>query len=100
MARSFSGTNTSREGYELAPMQAGDIVRWTFMWICMSCIRRPFRSRRQSPMGYTMCDWIDNVLPLQMSGAEGQTYRYMHLPCRVEVHTRIRGARHMERQIG
>jgi len=100
----FSGTNTSREGYELAPMQAGDIVTVDFHVDLPELYPASFSF---SPaiadgtlMGYTMCDWIDNALALQMSRAEGQIYGYMHLPCRVEVNARIRGQRHLERQIG
>ena len=41
--------------------------------------------------GYTMCDWIDNAITLQMSRSEDEIYGYVHLPCRVEVNARIRG---------
>ena len=39
---------------------------------------------------YRMCDWIDNVIALQMSHSGGQTYGFLHLPCRVEVNARLR----------
>jgi lipopolysaccharide transport system ATP-binding protein len=99
----FSGTNTSREGFELVPMQAGDIVTVDFHLDLPELYPASFSF---SPaiadgtlMGYTMCDWIDNALALQMDRAEGQIYGYMHLPCRVEVNARIRGVQ-LERQIG
>jgi hypothetical protein len=38
---------------------------------------------------YTMCDWIDNALTLQMGHADGQVYGYMHVPCKVEVNARL-----------
>ncbi len=38
-----------------------------------------------------MCDWIDNAVALQMGRSEGQIYGYLHLPCRVQVNSRIRG---------
>jgi hypothetical protein len=38
---------------------------------------------------YTMCDWIDNALTLQMGHGEGQIYGYLHLPCRVQVNSRL-----------
>jgi hypothetical protein len=50
-------------------------------------------------MRYTMCDWIDNALALQMGRSEGQIYGYLHLPCRVEVNARIHSPQ-LERQIG
>ena len=40
---------------------------------------------------YTMCDWIDNAITLQMGHGEGQVYGYLHLPCRVEVNARLAG---------
>jgi len=90
----FSGTNTSREGYELAAMQAGDIVTVDFYLELPELYPASFSF---SPAiadgtlaGYTMCDWIDNALALQMGRSEGQIYGYVHLPCRVEVNARLR----------
>jgi len=37
-----------------------------------------------------MCDWIDNVIALQMSHSGGQIYGLLHLPCRGEVNARLR----------
>ncbi len=91
----FSGTNTAREGYELRPMQAGDVCTVDFYVDLPELYPASFSF---SPaiadgtlMGYTMCDWIDNALTLQMSRAEAEIYGYLHLPCRVEVNARIRG---------
>jgi len=39
---------------------------------------------------YTMCDWIDNAIALQMGRGEGQIYGYLHLPCRIEINARLR----------
>ncbi len=45
--------------------------RWIFTSTCRNCIRRRFPSRRRLPTArlpaYTMCDWIDNAVALQMS---------------------------------
>src|SRR5262249_7586235 len=99
----FSGTNTSREGYELPAMRAGDIMTVDFHVDLPELYAASFSF---SPAvadgtlsGYTMCDWIDNALALQMSRGEGEIYGYMHLPCRVEVNARIRGQAQRERQI-
>ena len=40
---------------------------------------------------YSMCDWIDNAIALQMSRSQGEIYGYMRLPCRVEVNARVIG---------
>jgi ABC-type polysaccharide/polyol phosphate transport system ATPase subunit len=93
----FSGTNTAREGYELAPMSPGDVYTVDFYIDLPELYPASFAF---SPaiadgtlMGYAMCDWIDNALALQMGRSEGQIYGYIHLPCRVEVNARVRGGR-------
>jgi hypothetical protein len=93
----FAGTNTAREGYELAPMSAGDVYTVDFYIDLPELYPAAFSF---SPaiadgtlMGYAMCDWIDNALSLQMGRSEGQIYGYIHLPCRVEVNSRVRGGR-------
>ena len=92
----FSGTNTAREGYELAAMRPGDVYTVDFYVDLPELYPASFSF---SPaiadgtlMGYTMCDWIDNAVALQMGRSEGETYGYLHLPCRVEVNSRVRGA--------
>jgi hypothetical protein len=41
---------------------------------------------------YSMCDWIDNAIALQMSRSRGEIYGYLRLPCRVEVNARVGGS--------
>jgi ABC-type polysaccharide/polyol phosphate transport system ATPase subunit len=96
----FSGTNTAREGYELAPLQAGDVTTVDFYLDLPELYPASFSF---SPaiadgtlMGYQMCDWIDNAIILQMGRSEAQVYGYLHLPCRVEVNARIRTERGVE----
>ncbi len=91
----FSGTNTAREGYELPPLYAGDVCTVDFYIDLPELYPASFSF---SPAiadgtlaGYTMCDWIDNAITLQMSRAEAEIYGYLHLPCRVEVNARVRG---------
>ena len=89
----FSGTNTAREGYELPPMQPGDITTVDFHVDLPELYPASFSfspAIADGPLsGYTMCDWIDNALAVQMSRLENQIYGYMHLPCRVEVNARM-----------
>jgi lipopolysaccharide transport system ATP-binding protein len=89
----FSGTNTAREGYELAALSAGDIVTVDFHLDIPELYPASFSF---SPaiadgtlLGYKMCDWIDNAIALQMGHSEGQIYGYLHIPCRVEVNARL-----------
>jgi lipopolysaccharide transport system ATP-binding protein len=100
----FSGTNTAREGYELAALQAGDVTTVDFYLDLPELYPASFSF---SPaiadgtlMGYQMCDWIDNAITLQMGRSEAQIYGYLHLPCRVEVNARIRTERQLENQRG
>jgi len=100
----FSGTNTSREGYELAALQAGDVTTVDFYLELPELYPASFSF---SPaiadgtlMGYQMCDWIDNAITLQMGRSEAQVYGYVHLPCRVEVNGRIRTERPLESHLG
>jgi ABC-type polysaccharide/polyol phosphate transport system ATPase subunit len=89
----FSGTNTIREGYRLAPMQPGDIYTVDFHLELPELYPASFSF---SPAiadgnltGYQMCDWIDNALVVQMSRTENEVYGYVHLPCRVGVNARL-----------
>jgi ABC-type polysaccharide/polyol phosphate transport system ATPase subunit len=91
----FSGTNTAREGHELAAMQPDDVYTVDFYLDIPELYGASFSF---SPAiadgtlaGYQMCDWIDNAVALQMGRSEGgQIYGYMHLPCRVEINSRVR----------
>ncbi|MBS1854101.1 MAG: ABC transporter ATP-binding protein [Acidobacteria bacterium] len=100
----FAGTNTAREGHQLPPMQEGDVLTVDFHVDLPELYPASFSF---SPaiadgtlMGYSMCDWIDNALVLQMSRGEQQIYGYIHLPCRVEVNARISGGAPLEKQLG
>ena len=100
----FSGTNTAREGYELVPLQAGDVTTVDFYLDLPELYPASFSF---SPaiadgtlMGYQMCDWIDNAITLQMGRSEAPVYGYLHLPCRVEVNARIRTERQLESHLG
>jgi hypothetical protein len=100
----FSGTNTAREGFELAPLQAGDVITVDFHVDLPELYPASFSF---SPaiadgtlMGYQMCDWIDNAVALQMGRSEAQIYGYMHLSCRVEVNARVRGEAQLENRLG
>jgi hypothetical protein len=98
----FSGTNTSREGYELPPMAPGDISTVDFHLDLPELYPQVFSF---SPaiadgtlLGYKMCDWIDNAIALQMGHSDGQIYGYLRVPCRVEVNARLGGSQ--ERKLG
>lgn len=89
----FAGTNTTREGYDLAPMRAGDSVTVDFHLDVPELYPESFSFSPAIANGtlhsYTMCDWIDNAITLQMGNGDGQIYGYLHLPCRIEVNARL-----------
>jgi hypothetical protein len=89
----FAGTNTTREGYDLAPMRAGDTVTVDFHLDIPELYPESFSFSPAIANGtlhsYTMSDWIDNAITLQMGNGDGQIYGYLHLPCRIEVNARL-----------
>lgn len=89
----FAGTNTTREGYELPPMNAGDVYTVDFHLDIPELYPGTFSFSPAVADGtlisYRMSDWIDNAVTLQMSHGEGQVYGYLHLPCRIEVNSRL-----------
>jgi lipopolysaccharide transport system ATP-binding protein len=89
----FAGTNTTREGRQLPPMTEGDRLTIDFHLDLPELYPSEFSFSPAIADGtltsYTMCDWIDNALTLQMGHSDGQVYGYMHLPCRVDVNARL-----------
>jgi len=92
----FAGTNTAREGFELASMIPGDVVTVDFDVDLPELYPANFSFSPAIADGtlhsYKMCDWIDNAVTLQMGHADAQIYGYLHLPCRVEINRRLKGA--------
>ncbi len=91
----FSGTNTAREGFDLPPMRPGDVYTVDFHVDVPEFYPSEFSFSPAIADGtlthYTMCDWIDNAVVVQMGHSEGQIYGYLHLPCRVELNRRLAG---------
>ena len=89
----FAGSNTTREGYQLAPMAVGEIRTVDFHIDLPTYYPGHFSFSPAIADGtlenYRMCDWIDNAITLQMGHGEGTVYGYMHLDCRVEVNARL-----------
>jgi hypothetical protein len=100
----FSGTDTSREGRPLAPMQDGDICTVDFRLELPELYPAAFSFSPVIADGglaeENICDWIDNAVALQMSRTEDPVYGYVHLPCRVMVNARMRDAGRTENSLG
>lgn len=90
----FVGTNTAREGYRLPAMHAGDACTVDFQLQVPEFYPGHFSLSPAIANGtlhsYTMSDWIDNALILQMAHGSGQVYGYLHIPCKVELNGRLK----------
>jgi hypothetical protein len=93
MGLDLAGTNTTREGHQLPPMKAGDRLTVDFHVDLPELYPSAFSFSPAIADGtvqaYTMCDWIDNALTIQMGHGDAQIYGYLHLPCRVQVNSRL-----------
>jgi hypothetical protein len=100
----FSGTNTARSGYELSPMEAGDVITVDFYVDLPELYPASFSFSPAVADGtlteYTMCDWIDNAYALEMSRSANPIYGFMHLNCRVEVNARLKSEPQLEKHLG
>ena len=100
----FSGTNTARAGYELPPMEAGDVITVDFYVDLPELYPASFSFSPAIADGtlteYTMCDWIDNAYALEMGRSENPIYGFMHLNCRVEVNSRLKTEPVWEQHLG
>ncbi|MBX9602501.1 MAG: ABC transporter ATP-binding protein [Bryobacteraceae bacterium] len=85
----FAGTNCTREGVLLDPMEPGEIRTVDFYVELPTLYATSFSFSPALADGdldqYVICDWVENALVLQMLRAEGPVYGQIHLPCRVLV---------------
>jgi len=90
----FAGTNTAREGHQLAPMAEGDITTVDFHVDLPELYPSFFSFSPAIADGtlhhYKNCDWIDNAVTLQMGHSEGSVYGYLHLPCKVQINASLK----------
>jgi lipopolysaccharide transport system ATP-binding protein len=90
----FSGTNTAREGRQLPHLRPGEACTVDFQIELPHLYPGHFSFSPAVANGtlhsYAMCDWVDNALTLQMAHGSGQVYGFIHLPCKVEVNSRLR----------
>jgi ABC-type polysaccharide/polyol phosphate transport system ATPase subunit len=89
----FAGTNTARERQDLPPMTAGDICTVDFYLNLPALYASSFSFSPAIANGaldqYSMCDWIDNAVVLQMEKSDQPMYGQFHLDCRVKVNTKL-----------
>lgn len=89
----FSGTNTAREGHTLPPMTPGAVLTVDFYIDLPELYPAAFSFSPSvsdgTLSGATVCDWVDNAIALQMERSQSLVYGYLHLPCRIEVNSRL-----------
>ncbi len=103
----FAGTNTAREGVEVPAMATGDIYTLDFHLTVPHLYPSAFSFSPAIADGtlhaYTMCDWVDNAITLQMIATDQPVYGHMHLPCRVELNRTLQSSapgHQLEHQLG
>jgi lipopolysaccharide transport system ATP-binding protein len=100
----FAATNTALENVDLSPLMPGDITTVDFHLQVPELYPSYFSFSPAIADGtltsYTMCDWIDNAITLQMVPGEKQIYGYMRLPCHVEVNAKLLEAAEREFSLG
>ncbi|HEY2844082.1 MAG TPA: ABC transporter ATP-binding protein [Bryobacteraceae bacterium] len=89
----FAGTNTARERQDLPPMLAGDICTVDFYLDLPALYASSFSFSPAIANGslehYSMCDWIDNAVVLQMEKTDQPMYGQFHLNCRIRVNEKL-----------
>jgi lipopolysaccharide transport system ATP-binding protein len=89
----FAGTNTAREGYALSPLAAGEVCTVDFYLELPTLYASTFSFSPAVADGtlehYSICDWIDNAVALQMERSDQPVYGQFHFPCRVLVNSPI-----------
>ncbi|HSP69777.1 MAG TPA: ABC transporter ATP-binding protein [Bryobacteraceae bacterium] len=89
----FAGTNTAREGQDLPPMLAGDVCTVDFYLDLPALYASSFSFSPAIANGsldhYSMCDWIDNAVVLQMEKTDQPMYGQFHLGCRIKVNAKL-----------
>ena len=89
----FAGTNTARERQDLPPMMAADVCTVDFYLDLPALYASSFSFSPAIANGsldhYSMCDWIDNAVVLQMEKSDQPMYGQFHLDCRVKVNAKL-----------
>jgi ABC-type polysaccharide/polyol phosphate transport system ATPase subunit len=92
----FSATDTSRESIELPALAEGDTLAVDFHMDLPELYPAAFSFSPAIADGAfepsAMCDWVDNAITVQMAAGANQVYGYTHLPCRIELNTRLSGS--------
>jgi len=89
----FAGVNTTNDGHPLPPLLAGETCTVDF-YVEMPTLYTASLSFSPAVSNgtlhqYTVCDFVENAVVLEMVPPEGQLYGPSRFPCRIEVNARI-----------
>jgi hypothetical protein len=89
----FAGTNTARERHDLPRMMPGDVCTVDFYLELPALYASTFSFSPAIANGtldqYSVCDWIDNAVVMQMEKSDVPIYGQFHLQCRVQVNAKL-----------
>ncbi|HEV2199138.1 MAG TPA: ABC transporter ATP-binding protein [Bryobacteraceae bacterium] len=89
----FAGANTTSEGLPLPPLAAGETCTVDFYVDIPTLYSTSLSFSPAVSDGtlerFSICDFIENAVVLEMSPPEGPLYGPFRFPCRVQVNTRL-----------
>ena len=92
----FSGTNTSRQNFPVAPMVSGEIRTFDFHWKLPELASAHFSFTPAIADGdwveFRLCDMAENAAVLRVNPGPKPVLGYLRLPCNVNVHSSGTGA--------
>jgi energy-coupling factor transporter ATP-binding protein EcfA2 len=92
----FSSTDTLRENIEVPELKPGEILAVDFHLNLPELYPATFSFSPAVADGVfepaAMCDWVDNAITVQMASGTSQVYGYTHVPCRIELNTKLSGS--------
>jgi lipopolysaccharide transport system ATP-binding protein len=89
----FAGANTTSEGFPLPPLAPGETCTVDF-YVDIPTLYSTSLSfspavSNGTPERFSVCDFIENAVVLEMSQPEGPLYGPFRFPCRVQVNSRL-----------
>lgn len=89
----LAASNNLREGLALAPLRAGQSITVDFHLTLPELYPSAFSFTAAVADGelhaFVMCDWLENVISVEMEGRDKPVYGYLQLPCRIGVNQRL-----------
>ena len=89
----FAGLNTTNDGAPLPPLPAGEICTVDFYVDIPTLYSTNLSFSPAAANGtlekFTICDFVENAVVLEMVQPAGQMYGPFRFPCRIEVNSRI-----------